>query len=61
MQLCVSPNGNVASAKILEPTGYAALDAAIEQDASSWKFDTMPGPDGVKSCERARLTYRAPR
>ncbi|MDX2088589.1 MAG: hypothetical protein SFX73_12110 [Kofleriaceae bacterium] len=61
LDLCVVPNGTVASAKLAAPTGYDALDAAIERDAASWKFEAMPGPASVQSCERARLTYRAPR
>lgn len=61
LDLCVAPNGEVASAKLASSTGFEALDAAIERDASAWKFDAMPGPATVQSCERARLTYRAPR
>jgi TonB family protein len=61
LDVCVAPSGEVTTAKMATSTGDAALDAAIERDASAWKFDVMPGPAGVQSCERARLTYRAPR
>ena len=61
LDLCVSPHGDVASATLPVSTGFGALDAALVRDASTWKFEAMPGPDGVKSCARARLVYRAPR
>ncbi|HVK85223.1 MAG TPA: hypothetical protein VM513_13995 [Kofleriaceae bacterium] len=61
LDLCVSPHGDVASASLPVSTGFDALDAALVRDASAWTFEAMPGPDGVKSCARARLVYRTPR
>lgn len=60
LDLCVAPSGVVTSAKLVETTGFPALDVAIERDAAAWRFEPMPGPDHVKNCERAQVTYVAP-
>ena len=60
LDLCVATTGKVTSAKLVESTGLAELDAAIESDAAAWRFEPMPGPNSLKTCERAQVTYRAP-
>lgn len=57
VDLCVSPEGRVTRAALVESKGSAALDAAIVHDAAAWQFAAMPGPAALRSCQRAQLTY----
>jgi TonB family protein len=57
VRLCVAPQGTVASVEVLRGSSLAAFDQSVIADAMGWQFEALPGPTGVKTCERATITY----
>jgi TonB family protein len=57
VRLCVAPQGTVQSVELLRGSSLAAFDQSVIADAMSWQFEALPGPAGVKTCERATITY----
>ena len=58
VKLCVAPEGKVSSVEVLRGSNLAVFDQSVIADAMSWQFATLPGPDSVRTCERATITYR---
>jgi len=58
VKLCVAPEGNVSSVEVLRGSNLAAFDRSVMADAMGWRFEAMPGPATVRTCERATITYR---
>jgi len=58
VQLCVAASGQVDSIAITRSSNLAAFDAAVIADARSWRFAATPGPEALRTCERATITYR---
>ena len=61
VDLCVSPSGRVTKLALAESSSSDAFDTALLQDAQRWRFASMPGPDSVQICQRARITYHPAR
>jgi len=60
LDVCVSPEGSVASAVLARSSGLEAFDRALLDDASSWQFTTTPGPHGARRCRQVAIEYRTP-
>ena len=58
VRLCVAPEGRVSSVEVLRGSNLPAFDQSVIADAMSWQFAALPGPDSVRTCERATITYR---
>jgi TonB family protein len=58
VKLCVAPEGKVSSVEVLRGSNLAAFDQSVIADAMSWQFAALPGPESVRTCERATITYR---
>lgn len=58
VRLCVAPEGRVSSVEVLRGSSLAAFDQSVIADAMSWQFAALPGPDSVRTCEQAKITYR---
>src|SRR5688572_20691282 len=61
VQFCVTPGGHVSSAKLQRSSTLAAFDQAVLADVAHWQFAAQPGPETVKTCERATIVYRTHR
>jgi hypothetical protein len=59
VQLCIHPSGKVASVLLVGGSSLPAFDAAVVDDASEWRFPTLPGPETLQSCEQAKVVYRS--
>ena len=55
---CVSPAGKVVGAELERRSDLEAFDQAVLTDILTWQFAAQPGPDSVKSCDRATILYR---
>jgi TonB family protein len=58
IDLCVSPAGNVTRLALVQGSSFSDFDQALLRDVNAWQFESMPGPAGVQTCERAKITYR---
>lgn len=58
VKLCVAPEGRVSSVQVLRGSNLAVFDQSVIADAMTWQFASLPGPDSVRTCERATITYR---
>ncbi|MGE0867232.1 MAG: energy transducer TonB [Kofleriaceae bacterium] len=58
VEMCVSPDGHVLTATLIDGSTMAAFDRAVMRDVMAWQFEEMPGPSHVKSCQRRTITYR---
>ena len=58
LRYCVSPAGKVIEAKLLRSSTLDAFDHAVMSDVVGWQFAVQPGPDSVRSCDRATIVYR---
>jgi TonB family protein len=58
VKLCVAPEGTVASVEVLRGSTMSVFDQSVIADAMRWQFAALPGPDSVRTCERATITYR---
>jgi len=58
VRLCVLPEGNVSSVEVLRGSTMAAFDRSVIADAMRWQFAALPGPESVRTCEVAKITYR---
>lgn len=56
--LCVAAAGTVETIEITRSSRLPSFDAAVKADAPAWQFERRPGPAGLRSCERATITYR---
>jgi hypothetical protein len=61
LELCVRPSGKVASVELVGASALPAFDLAVVDDASAWKFTSLPGPEKLETCELADVAYRASR
>jgi TonB family protein len=55
---CVSPAGRVTEAKLERGSSLDAFDQAVMADIVQWQFAAQPGPDTLRTCERATVVYR---
>lgn len=60
VRLCIATAGRVESIEITRGSGLAGFDRAVVSDANGWRFEALPGPAHLRTCERARVTYRPP-
>jgi TonB family protein len=58
VKLCVVPEGTVSSVEVLKSSSLPVFDQSVMTDALRWQFAAQPGPQSVRSCERATITYR---
>lgn len=58
LRVCIAPGGNVVEATLAEPTGIAALDAAITRDVARWSYEPYAAPATVRVCTPVSLIYR---
>jgi TonB family protein len=58
VRLCVAASGSVESIEIARSSSLSVFDAAVIADARSWRFAPTPGPESLRTCERATITYR---
>ncbi len=56
VQLCVAPDGHVASLKLERGSMLGSFDQAVMHDAATWHFAAMPGKE--PACEHAAITYQ---
>jgi hypothetical protein len=57
LRVCIAPGGNVVEAALAEPTGNAALDAAIVRDVTRWTYEPYAAPTTIRVCTPVSLTY----
>jgi len=58
VRLCVAPEGRVSSVEVLKSSSLQVFDQSVMTDAMRWQFAAQPGPETVRTCERATITYR---
>ena len=58
VRLCVSPAGRVVDAKLERGSSYQPFVQAVMTDIAGWRFAPQPGPDSVRTCDRATIVYR---
>src|SRR3954468_7941071 len=58
VKLCVLPEGRVGSVEVLKSSNLEMFDQSVMTDAMRWQFAAQPGPQTVRTCERATITYR---
>jgi len=58
VKLCVAAPGQVESIAITRSSNLAAFDDSVVADAKRWRFEPMPGPATLRTCEQATITYR---
>ncbi len=58
VKLCVAPEGRVSSVEVLRGSALPAFEKAVIADAMTWQFSALPGPDSVRTCAKATITYR---
>lgn len=58
VRLCVAPEGRVTSVEVVRGSSLPAFDQLVIADAMRWRFAALPGPDSVRTCEQATITYR---
>jgi outer membrane biosynthesis protein TonB len=54
VELCVAPDGHVASLRLERASTLPSYDQAVMHDAASWQFARLP----AQSCEHAAISYR---
>jgi hypothetical protein len=57
LRVCIAPGGNVVDATLDEPTGNAALDAAIAKDVAGWTYEPYAAPSTVRVCVPMTIRY----
>lgn len=57
LELCVTPEGKVSKAALLESSKLEAFDQALVRDAATWQFATLPGPEGLETCSATKIEY----
>ena len=57
-QVCLDTNGNVASTRQLEPSGYPGYDAELVRGLSTWRYKpyTLNGR-GIAVCSVVTFIY----
>lgn len=54
VELCVAPDGHVASLRLERASTLPSFDQAVMHDAATWQFAKLP----AQSCEHAAISYR---
>ncbi len=57
LDLCIRPDGRVASAQLVRASQLPAFDEAVLRDVKAWQFEEMPGPTTLKNCQRRTVVY----
>jgi TonB family protein len=58
VRYCVSPTGKVTEATLERSSSFEAFDHAVMSDIVGWQFDAQPGPETLRTCDRATIVYR---
>lgn len=58
VRFCVSPAGRVVEATLERGSSYQPFDQAVMADIADWRFAAQPGPESVRTCDRATIVYR---
>lgn len=58
VRYCVSPAGKIVEATLERSSMLDQFDHAVMADIVDWQFDVQPGPDSVRTCDRATIVYR---
>jgi TonB family protein len=58
VRLCVTPGGQVSTAKLERSSTLTAFDDAVMSDVAHWRFAAQPGPETLHTCELATILYR---
>jgi TonB family protein len=58
IRYCVSPTGKVTEATLERSSSLDQFDQAVMADIVDWQFEAKPGPDSLRTCDRATIVYR---
>lgn len=58
IRYCVSPAGKVTEATLERGSSLDQFDHAVMADIIDWQFEAQPGPDSLRTCDRATIVYR---
>ena len=59
VRVCVSPDGQVASAELVSSSGLEDYDREVLTDVQAWRYEPYAAPAETKVCERLEVSYRA--
>ena len=59
VRLCVAPDGSVAEAKLVSPSGHANYDKAVVSSIRSWKYRPYTAATNMRVCKTVRVMYDA--
>lgn len=59
VRLCVAPDGTVAEAKLVSPSGHNKYDQAVVSSIRSWKYQPYAAATDMRVCKTVRVMYDA--
>jgi TonB family protein len=59
VRVCVTPDGQVASAELLSSSGLDDYDRELLSDVRSWSYQPYAAPAETRVCERLDVSYQA--
>jgi TonB family protein len=59
VRVCVTPDGNVAAAELVESSGVESYDQALISSVERWTYEPYQAPAETRVCQQLEVAYSA--